>query len=60
MYGVGDGGWEGGGQGACPNVRDNIPAGLVRLINTFTDASCSLGNWQVAKSISNGRHLVSS
>lgn len=28
--------------GACPNVRDNIPAGLVRLINTFTDASCSL------------------
>lgn len=36
---MGEGGW---GEGACPNVRDNIPAGLVGLINTFTDASCSL------------------
>lgn len=44
VYGVGGGGGEGRvmGQGAGSNVRDNIPAGLVRLINTSTDASCSL------------------
>lgn len=27
----------GGREGEHPNVRNNIPAGVIRLINTFTD-----------------------